>query len=98
MWPKGIGAERVIIECLRGNERIASHKVPKSLVEKFGELLEEESDLSASPLLDFFVLLCQPEGPDESNERNQELVINVLLSSKRMKFRSSIQKVFFSHE
>jgi len=58
VWP-GMGAEAVVVECLRGNSIIADDLIPRDLFETFGELLNREEDPSTSPLLDFFSLVCQ---------------------------------------
>lgn len=58
VWP-GMGAEAVVVECLRGNSIVADDLIPRDLFETFGELLNQEEDPSTSPLLDFFSLVCQ---------------------------------------
>jgi hypothetical protein len=90
----GLNLEEVVIECLRGNAYLCSEKVPKELVLEFGRLLDKQPDCSDSPLVEFFAILCEPEGggsggvgssssisdgKGEAVVRNQELVVDVFL-------------------
>ena len=55
-----VGAENVIIECLRGNCELVADRIPRDMFALFGALLEAAGDVSDSPLLDFFVIACSP--------------------------------------
>lgn len=73
-----MNTEAVIIECLRGNAALCAESVPRDLVEQFADLLNNQIDPSSSPLLEFFAILCEPTGPDESDDQNQQYVPNRL--------------------
>ena len=90
-----MNAEEVIIECLRRNEYLCSEKLPRNLMIEFGELLNNEPDPSSSPILEFFVIACLPDG-DTGNAlaRNQEYAIDVLLSPKLPNIGKAIRGVF----
>jgi len=88
----GLGVEQVIIECLRGNEYLCDEKVPRDLFEDFAQLLNNEPDISASPLLEIFTILCIPEGTP--NIRNQEYTVDVFTSEILGDLRATIQGVF----
>ena len=55
-------AEEVILECMRNNEYLCAEQLPRDLFEEFGRLLDAEPDPSASPILEFFLLACLPQG------------------------------------
>jgi hypothetical protein len=95
-WPRTLGSEQVIIEILRGNFDLVNSGVPQDLVLRMGDLLESASDLSVSPLLEFFALLCQPSGAERSIIRNQKAVLTTLLRQSTLKFRASVYGIFFS--
>ena len=66
---------------MRDNSELVSDKVPKDLMNQFGEHLNKEPDVSASPLLEFFELCCVPEGLERNADpRNQEYTMEILLS------------------
>lgn len=71
-----LGAERAILEILRGNEPLCSNPdlVTPRLADLFGDLLEVENDISVSPHLDFFSIICE-----FSHRPNQVLTIETLL-------------------
>ena len=70
----GMGTEFVLIECLRGNVRLCADAVPKEILEQIGSFLELDEDPSTSQISDFFLLLCEPEGPESVLPINQECV------------------------
>lgn len=80
--PRTLGAELIIIECLKGNGDLCE-SIPMSLLEKFASLLGAESDLSTSPYLDLFMTACEPFGSEaEPLPRNQDAVLEVIFSEK----------------
>jgi hypothetical protein len=91
----GLNSESVIIECLKGNIRLCSEEIPRILFEEFGELLNNEPEVSESRLLEFFHITMLPNPLLDSLFRNQESTLDVLLSPKFVSIKSNIESVFF---
>ena len=89
----GMGAELVVIECLRGNFFLCEEVLPRDLFETFGELVNEcPGDPSKSPFLDFFLIACQPAGhAGKALPRNQAYALEVFLSDKLPALRLSVE-------
>ena len=84
-----------MLECIRNNEYLCAEKLPRDLFDQFGELLNGEPEPSTSPILEFFLIACLPEGcAGNAIVRNQESSIEVLLSPKLDKIRTTIRSVF----
>ena len=79
-----LGVAAVIIECLRGNDFLIMNKVPLDIFSEYGFLLEVEPEVSSSPLVDFFEIVCL----DGRSYRNQDSVLDVFLSSHLPRIRS----------
>ena len=86
-----LGVATVIIECLRGNDFLIMNKVPLDIFSEYGYLLEAEPEISSSPMLDFFEIVCL-EG---RSYRNQDSVLDVFLSNHMARFRSFALASFF---
>ena len=92
----GLNAEEVIIECVRGNADLCQNQVPRDLLEEFGTLMDQEPDPSDCDQLELFQLMCLPDGPDgRSVPRNQEMVLEVLLSDRLAHLRACQEAVVF---
>ena len=90
-----LNAEEVIIECIRGNEPLVSEAVPRELFVDFGKQLNMHtaSEISSSPLLEFFELCCLPMGSEGNAQlRNQEATANILLSEELKNIRHSLSE------
>jgi hypothetical protein len=92
----GMNTEEVIIECLRNNWDLCDGAVPRDLLEDFGSLLENEPDPSESDKLDLFRIMCQPIAYGRTIPRNQEMVVDVLLSDNLPNVQRMLEQVFWS--
>ena len=89
----GLGAEMVIIECLRNNEDLVKDEVHRDLIETFGEILNAEVDPSESPILDFFSIICRPTNglSEHVFDRNQQAVLDVLQMPHLERLKSCVE-------
>lgn len=90
----GLNTESVIIECLKGNMRICSEEVPRSLFDDFGRLLNADPECSESRLLEFFNIVIVPQPGSDPLFRNQESTLEVLLSPKNVNLRKCMEGCF----
>jgi len=93
----GLGVERLVVECLRGNKKLCEAAVPRELIEEFGALVDAAPDPSTCPALELFHILCVPAAGVRPLRRNQELVLEVLLSKDLTNIRGGLEHLFFKH-
>jgi hypothetical protein len=95
---QGMNCEGVIVECLRNNTQLCQDSIPRDLLEDFGVLIDASTDPTTSPYLEIFAIACQPCGPEsKALHRNQDLVLEVLLSDSLQKFPNFIHDIFFGN-
>jgi hypothetical protein len=93
----GMNTEAVIVECLRNNAQLCQDEVPRELIEEFGVLVDASGDPTTCPNLELFSIVCQPNGGvSKVIPRNQEMVLDVLLSDKLRKLPDTIKAIFSS--
>ena len=76
----GLGAERTIMEILRSNSELCANPelVTSSLVTRFADMLEADANISLSPILEFFLIICE-----HAHRANQILAIESLLGKTK---------------
>jgi hypothetical protein len=90
----GMNTESVIIECLKNNWELCESAVPRDLLEDFGALLESEMDPSKSHKLQLFKIMCSPVQYGRTIPRNQEMVVDVLLSDNLPHLQETLELAF----
>ena len=91
----GLNTEEIIIECLRNNANLCENSTPRDLLEEFGALMDQEPDPSGCNQLELFQILCLPNGPGgKAVPRNQEMVLDVLLSDSLTNVKAALDAVF----
>ena len=104
-----VNTEAVVVECFRGNHDVfRTGTVPRGLFEDFGRLLDNAcrpvdeggvSDPSGSEkikvALDFFAVACLPHGSTgKTVPKNQDLVLETVLSESLVHFRGRLLSIF----
>lgn len=91
-----INTEEVIVECLRNNYQLCQDSIPNDLIEELGILMDKEKDITDCMQMEAFLLMCLPKGHgSKAISRNQERVLDVLLSDALINVKRTIHRLFF---